>query len=566
MNHRLFSYLGKATLPALTFLIISLSTGCLPSAFSERNSDKGIHADTHGHGDHDHEHEDEEEHQSITEWIDNVEVFAQFDFLHAGSPQEIILHLTDLSTGLPVKKGELRYRAELEKTGASIQGTGVLKKAGIFLIEPTFSEGGEWELHLDTPLGPVSLDDLDVHGMSEEHDHDHDHGHASDAHQHEIVFSKEQQWVLPLRTALAHEGPLAERYSFQASVLTTPESRSAVSAPVNGILNAPASGSFPKIGDYVEANQELARVLPTTMSDTSLAHESNLQNLYALRAELSAQAAQAAADATAARARALQSSTALERATGLFEIKAGAKRDVEEAQSALVEAQAAERAANERAALSRKALKELSETTFQPSDIYSPIAGRITSISEGVGNYIDAGSIVFEVVNTEELLIEAQVPEIQVTKLAQSPTCMAELPSAPGELIVLSAANDGAPWLQPYVNEERRTISLLLPVLNPEGLLRLGMTLTLWVEGRSTVQTLMVPASAVLDDNGVQTLYIMHDGECFEKRLVRTGINDGIWIEILDGVTAGERVVSSGAYAVRLAGLAGSGLGSAHVH
>jgi multidrug efflux pump subunit AcrA (membrane-fusion protein) len=69
-----------------------------------------------------------------------------------------------------------------------------------------------------------------------------------------------------------------------------------------------------------------------------------------------------------------------------------------------------------------------------------------------------------------------------------------------------------------------------------------------------------------VDENGIPTVYVMLTGEHFQKRPIRTGISDGVMTEVLDGLQEGDRVVVRGAYAVRLAGLAGGGVGSAHVH
>jgi multidrug efflux pump subunit AcrA (membrane-fusion protein) len=68
-------------------------------------------------------------------------------------------------------------------------------------------------------------------------------------------------------------------------------------------------------------------------------------------------------------------------------------------------------------------------------------------------------------------------------------------------------------------------------------------------------QALVVPASAILDLAGVPVVYVQLGGETFEEHAVRTGTRDGDRIEILSGLAAGDRVVTVGAYQVRLASL-----------
>ena len=55
-------------------------------------------------------------------------------------------------------------------------------------------------------------------------------------------------------------------------------------------------------------------------------------------------------------------------------------------------------------------------------------------------------------------------------------------------------------------------------------------------------------------------------GEHFEKRVLQTGIRDGGMVEVKSGVQAGERVVTRGAYLVRLAASAPDAFGHGHVH
>ena len=75
-----------------------------------------------------------------------------------------------------------------------------------------------------------------------------------------------------------------------------------------------------------------------------------------------------------------------------------------------------------------------------------------------------------------------------------------------------------------------------------------------------------VPATAVLDDGGQSVVFVMLDGEAFARRVVRAGIRDGDWIAIESGVATGERVVTLGAYQVRLAATAPAAMGHGHAH
>ena len=86
-----------------------------------------------------------------------------------------------------------------------------------------------------------------------------------------------------------------------------------------------------------------------------------------------------------------------------------------------------------------------------------------------------------------------------------------------------------------------------------------------WNPGKRS-ERLAIPREAVQLDNGIPTAYVLLSGESFEKRELKLGIEGEGYVEILEGVAEGERVVSQGAYAVKLAGNAPTGFAHGHVH
>jgi membrane fusion protein, heavy metal efflux system len=75
-----------------------------------------------------------------------------------------------------------------------------------------------------------------------------------------------------------------------------------------------------------------------------------------------------------------------------------------------------------------------------------------------------------------------------------------------------------------------------------------------------------IPASSVLDENGIATVYLQTGGESFEPRTLRLGAREGDWVQVLDGLTPGQRVVSRGAYLVKLATANTGEIGHGHAH
>ena len=76
----------------------------------------------------------------------------------------------------------------------------------------------------------------------------------------------------------------------------------------------------------------------------------------------------------------------------------------------------------------------------------------------------------------------------------------------------------------------------------------------------------VVAANAIVDDGGRPIVFVQRAGETFERRSVRLGAREGDQVQIIEGVRAGERVVTKGAYLVRLASLSTSVPAEGHVH
>jgi membrane fusion protein, heavy metal efflux system len=101
---------------------------------------------------------------------------------------------------------------------------------------------------------------------------------------------------------------------------------------------------------------------------------------------------------------------------------------------------------------------------------------------------------------------------------------------------------------------------------NPDGRLRIGMALTVYVETAHVEEALVVPVAALVDEDGRAIAFVQVSGETFEKRDLTLGIRDGAFVQILAGLAEGERVVTKGAYAIRLASVSTTIPAHGHAH
>ena len=116
------------------------------------------------------------------------------------------------------------------------------------------------------------------------------------------------------------------------------------------------------------------------------------------------------------------------------------------------------------------------------------------------------------------------------------------------------------------VNEKTRTLPLIFEVPNPNGQLKSGMFVRAQVFTATTQRGIVIPLSSVVDEDGQPVAYVELEGELFERRPLKVGTRQGDLVQILEGLKPGDRVVTRGAYNIRLQAASGAVPAHGHAH
>ena len=517
---------------------------------------------------------EEEKTAQVTVWSERFEIFLEHRLIVANSPTTFITHVSDLVTLEPRREGPVTF---VVRPGSGAPLTHVEPKPardGIYLPELTFPTPGEWHVSLLIPLAgedyTVELPPFMVFPSAEEA------AHAPEPESPEgISFLKEQQWKIRTKTDAVMKRPVTERLRLAGVVAVRPGSQATVTPPVAGHLALPPGRSWPQLGSRVEAGQVLALVQPHLVGSDLLTFINSQQQIQAMELELTVKGAEAEAEAIRARVSLTQGEQALQRVQTLFKQNARSARELEEAEFAVRKAKADLSAAEALKTTYERAKKQLAArpragepTTGMPTvELKAPIAGLITTVNATVGEHLQSDHAVFRIVNTETVLIEAQVPEWDLGRLSASHGATYEASHSPGSFVPILGEGGGALiYLGPSVDDKRRTVSLVYEVPNPDGRLRIGMSLQVYVETARAEEALVIPTSALVDEDGRAVAFVQRSGETFEKRDLELGIRDGAFVQVLSGVSEGERVVTQGAYAIRLASVSTTIPAHGHSH
>jgi cobalt-zinc-cadmium efflux system membrane fusion protein len=476
---------------------------------------------------------------SVTRWTDKTELFAEYPPLAVGETSRFAIHLTRLDSFKALTEGRVEVHLRGGTAAGEVFRVDAPSRPGIFGIDVKPAQAGKRDMVIVLQSPGIAdehrVGQVDVHATAEAA-----RASASNAGEEApgISFLKEQQWSLEFGTALVREQSVRESIRVPARLEARPGGAADVAAPIAGRLTRVLDVS---LGTPVVRGQELARLLPPP------AVPGDLPQLQ--RAQSEAQSALA----LATRDR--------ERAERLTTAGAAPGKRLDEARSA--EDQAKARLTAAEASLAQYNVARTGGAT--ESDglfiVRAPVGGVISQRDAATGANVAAGTILFRVVDAAQLHVVGQVPEADAARARLVSAAEMEVPAHEGRVPAGRLASVGK-----VLDPQARTLPITFAFDNRALGLPVGQAVFLHLLMNTTAPRPVVPAAAVVDDAGRPIVFVQREGETFERRAVTLGPRAGDLIQIVEGVKAGDRVVTKGAYLVRLASLSTSVPAHGHVH
>ncbi len=527
----------------------------------------------------------------VTVFTDQVELFMEYPRLLPGSEARFLAHITVLSDGAPVRSGSLRLELSQGTAFSKVFEAAQPKRDGLFIPVGTFSEPGQYEARILVDSAQVqatiTLPAITVHA---------DLASARAAAEAEalaepkdaVPFLLEQQWKTGLLLERVEQRSLTRRLQVAGEVEAPHFAMAAVSAPLGGVLLPPESGELPHVGQRVEKGQVLAFLAPplTTSDRAQLAanetyHDTIEMQLLVREYDLQAKAVEIEQVLMQSKARLEFAQRALARIEVLRAKDLGTVADLEAARRdveiALRETEGS-KSLMESFALSRERLDALQARTAAARAerassegalhaLIAPISGEIIAAEHVEGEHVEAQGTVYRVLDLGRMWIATHISEFDLASIGESPGALMQLAAYPGRSFdVMGEMGGRIVSIGLVVDPETRTLPLRYEVANPDRLLRAGMFADVFLETQRAIDAVALPRQAIVMDGGQAVAFVLVHGELFQKRVLELGIRDGRFVEVLSGVEAGERVVSSGAYLVKLASASPAAFGEGHAH
>ena len=505
-----------------------------------------------------HSHENADVHEghahvhSYTAYTHNVELFLQHEGLEVGKKACITLYATDLANFKPVQTGSATIL--LRAGGKSHTATADANSAGMFhfeLVPETAGNGmlyvtiGEENAHFDVAVTECCV------GHDHSHDHDHGHAHSHEGHNHDghnhsghshahshaphpghgaetpaksgdVSFAKEQSWKIDFATEVAVESNFAGAVKVAAKVEALPDNFTTVVSTTSGkvqfvgnvLAGMPVSADQPLF--YLEGSD-------VTDNDAAVKYAEAESNYVLAKADF-------------------------ERKKHLFIDKIVPEREYQAAEAAYRQAEARFESMKRNFGEGKVTLK-------------SSLEGCVATLLVANGDYVEPGTPLAIVQRAGGVNLVAELPVRYAAQLQNITTVNVE--TAQGDVFDMNGASD-------VVGNVANSCNMLPVTVSCNALpgVVTGSVVTLYLSSADeAVHHVAVPRTALVEEMGNMFVFVQNNPVSFEKRSVKVGATDGRYVQLLEGVAPGERVVSKGGVILKLSqGAAALDPHAGHVH
>lgn len=381
---------------------------------------------------------------------------------------------------------------------------------------------------------------------AEEHDHAHDgHNHEAEGHKHEaenhdihdheheitgtenhsdeIIFTQAQAARTEFEVKEVQTGTFHQVIKTTGQVLPAPGDESVVIATSNGVISYASNNLTP--GKSVKKDQNLFYIASKNVGEGDY-YERTRANFEKARSEY-------------------------ERAQILVKDRIVSQKEFESIEMNY---------RNAKASYDAIAGKQ----SAQGVGVSSPLEGYIKNISVKDGEYVTAGQAIATVSQNRRLVLRADVSEKHYASLKNIRTANFQTPydnkvysleELSGKLLSTGKAATDNTFFIPVTFE-----------FDNQGDVIPGSFVEIYLISSPLENVIHIPVSALTNEMGYFYVYKQLDAEGYQKQEVEIGVGDGQYVQILKGLSAGDRIVTKGAYQVKMASASAAIPGHSHEH
>lgn len=192
---------------------------------------------------------------------------------------------------------------------------------------------------------------------------------------------------------------------------------------------------------------------------------------------------------------------------------------------------------------------ESSKKVKENIEVYATVSGTVLEKLVEQGDYVKQGQALFKIADLTSVWAVFDVYENQIEMFQKGQEITILTQAYPGKSYKAKVS-----FIDPILDQTSRTLKLRAVLPNTQNLFKPGMFVEGNIDGISsnTKNQLTIPASAVLWTGERSVVYIKtNPGEpVFEMREIKMGRNFGSYYEVLQGLNAGDEIVTNGAFTI----------------
>ena len=192
------------------------------------------------------------------------------------------------------------------------------------------------------------------------------------------------------------------------------------------------------------------------------------------------------------------------------------------------------------------------KSQLEKTSVRAPFSGVIDDIITEQGTVVGAGaSQLLRIVNLDNMYIEVEVPEVYLSSIVPGKNVEVYFP------VLGETLNTKVDQASNFINPSNRTFKITIPIKNKEKLIKPNLTAKIKINDYTSERAILIPQSIISENSlGEQYIFIADninkDNEAIVKKMiVKTGKNQGGFVEILQGLASNNIIINEGARNVK---------------
>ncbi|WP_299894727.1 efflux RND transporter periplasmic adaptor subunit [uncultured Aquimarina sp.] len=184
--------------------------------------------------------------------------------------------------------------------------------------------------------------------------------------------------------------------------------------------------------------------------------------------------------------------------------------------------------------------------------VTAPFSGIVDDVITEQGSVVAPGqSQLIRIVNLDDMYIEVEVPESYISSIVKGKETKVHFPVL-GKTIDTKIRQVGN-----YINPNNRSFTVEVAVPNKDGIIKPNLTAKVQINDYTSEKAILIPQSIISENaEGDQYAYVTSGKDAkniaeAKRTIVKTGKTQGDYIEILEGITNGDDIISEGARSVK---------------